>query len=187
MFVVAVLAVIGIGVGVVAATTNQKIYGPSWGRFTAAFNGQVYDQRGRSSVRVGNACSSTSSSCSALRLTFPYSSYSNQPRPEWTGYLSPGYVTEWVVVDPGVVMRAVVAAAKPGLLGPGTAGLEPAVTEVEQRANGFSVVTLGPQCEPGFCMGERVVSNRQVVWVISAASGAAGPLDSFLDSFQPIG
>ena len=37
VFVVAVLAVVGIGVGVVAATTSQRVYGPSWGRFTVAF------------------------------------------------------------------------------------------------------------------------------------------------------
>jgi len=37
MFVTAILVVIGIGVGVVAATTSQKVYGPSWGRFSVAF------------------------------------------------------------------------------------------------------------------------------------------------------
>ncbi|MFZ2057473.1 MAG: hypothetical protein WAV54_08715 [Acidimicrobiales bacterium] len=33
----AVLAVIAIGVGVSASTWNQKLYGPSWGRFTVGF------------------------------------------------------------------------------------------------------------------------------------------------------
>jgi hypothetical protein len=42
MFVMAALSVIGIGVGVVAATTKPNVYGPSWGRFTAAFPGRVY-------------------------------------------------------------------------------------------------------------------------------------------------
>ena len=37
-----VLVVIAIGVGVLAATTNPRVYGPSWGRFTAAFGGRVY-------------------------------------------------------------------------------------------------------------------------------------------------
>jgi hypothetical protein len=41
MFVITALAVIGIGVGIVAATTNQNVYGPSWGRFTASFPGHV--------------------------------------------------------------------------------------------------------------------------------------------------
>ena len=41
MFVTAILVVIGIGVGVVAATTSQKVYGPSWGRFSVAFPGRV--------------------------------------------------------------------------------------------------------------------------------------------------
>ena len=41
VFVVTVLAVIGIGVGVMAASTNSTVYGPSWGRFTAAFDGSV--------------------------------------------------------------------------------------------------------------------------------------------------
>jgi hypothetical protein len=36
-FVVTVLMVIGVGVGVVVTTTGQRVYGPSWGRFTVAF------------------------------------------------------------------------------------------------------------------------------------------------------
>src|ERR1035441_8301829 len=40
-FVLAVLMVIAIGGSVVAATTSQKVYGPSWGRFTASFPGPV--------------------------------------------------------------------------------------------------------------------------------------------------
>ena len=41
VFVGAVLAVIGIGVGVIAAATSQQVYGPSWGRFSVAFSGHV--------------------------------------------------------------------------------------------------------------------------------------------------
>jgi len=37
VFIVIVLAVIGIGVGVVVTATGQRVYGPSWGRFTVAF------------------------------------------------------------------------------------------------------------------------------------------------------
>ena len=47
VFVVAVLTVVGIGVGVVAATTHQKVYGPPSGRFTAAFPGRVYESDSR--------------------------------------------------------------------------------------------------------------------------------------------
>ena len=41
VFIATVLTVIGIGVGVVAATTTEPVYGPSWGRFTATFPGRM--------------------------------------------------------------------------------------------------------------------------------------------------
>jgi len=40
-FVVAVLAVIAVGVGVVGVTETSKVYGPSSGRFSVAFFGHV--------------------------------------------------------------------------------------------------------------------------------------------------
>ncbi len=43
-FVVTVLAVIGIGVGVVAATTTEPVYGPPGARFTVTFPGRVNEQ-----------------------------------------------------------------------------------------------------------------------------------------------
>ena len=55
MFVIVVLVVIAIGAGVVAVTTNQKVYGPSWGRFTVAFPGRVYQYRGHTSVTGGSS------------------------------------------------------------------------------------------------------------------------------------
>ena len=45
MFILAVLVVIGIGVGVVAVTTSERVYGPSWGRFSAVFPGGVSEHR----------------------------------------------------------------------------------------------------------------------------------------------
>ena len=42
MFVVLVLAVIAVGVGVVAATTSQSVNGPSWGHFSAGFSFRVH-------------------------------------------------------------------------------------------------------------------------------------------------
>ena len=50
MFIMAVLVVIGIGIGVVAVTQTSKVYGPSWGRFTAAFPGRVYVSHTRQPV-----------------------------------------------------------------------------------------------------------------------------------------
>ena len=40
--VVSVLAVIGVGVGVVAVVQRPKVYGPPWGKFSAAFSGRVH-------------------------------------------------------------------------------------------------------------------------------------------------
>ena len=61
MFVITVLTVIGIGVGIVASTTNQKVYRPSWGRFSASFPGHVYSYQ------------------STTIIKFPYFSYSTGP------------------------------------------------------------------------------------------------------------
>jgi hypothetical protein len=44
LFIVTVLAVIGIGIGVVAATQTSKVYGPPGARFTVTFPGRVYEQ-----------------------------------------------------------------------------------------------------------------------------------------------
>ena len=41
VFIIAVLAVVAIGVGVMAGTQTSKVYGPSWGRFTASFPGRM--------------------------------------------------------------------------------------------------------------------------------------------------
>ena len=71
MFVIVVLVVIAIGAGVVAVTTNQKVYGPSWGRFTVAFPGRVYQYRGHTSMTGGS--SGATSFQSTLEFPFEYS------------------------------------------------------------------------------------------------------------------
>ena len=83
VFVVTVLAIIGIGVGVVAATTTQKVYGPSWGRFTAAFAGHVYQHQGHTSMAFLGSSTGSVPIENTLTLTFPDGSYSNVPQGHW--------------------------------------------------------------------------------------------------------
>jgi hypothetical protein len=172
MFVTAVLAVIAIGVGVVAATTNQTIYGPSWGRFSAAFMGHVYVQ----------------SSAYQARHTTSFI-YANQPWSGWVAYSALGIaappglrsviVTEGVTPTQSMSALRRLAEGEQRLLAPGH-------TNVTQ-ANGFTVVTIGPQCANGPCQAEMVVSNGRVVWDLLASNGSASAVEGFLDSFQPIG
>ncbi len=180
VFVVTVLAIIGIGVGVVAATTTQKVYGPSWGRFTAAFAGHVYQHQGHTSMAFLGSSTGSVPIENTLTLTFPDGSYSNVPQGHWVGDLP--HAAETVSVFKGLPMGPVVASLKKGFPGAG-------VTKVEQDANGLSVVTLGPRCAIGLCMDVDVVSNGQVLWTVAAVSSApaSAPVEAFLASFQPIG
>ena len=81
MFVVAVLVVIGIGVGVMADSANPTVYGPSWGRFTAAFDGPVKVVR-PSEIRF--ASQSLTESVAVLRAIGP--SGVKCAGGFWTGY-----------------------------------------------------------------------------------------------------
>ena len=86
-FVATVLAVIGIGVGVVVVAQAPRVYGPSWGRFTAAFSGPVYLRRGRTSTSynpLGGAGVPSPFHCT-VTLMFADLSYSNVQG--WVGYL----------------------------------------------------------------------------------------------------
>jgi hypothetical protein len=175
VFTLMVLMVIGIGVGVLAATTNQKVYGPTWGRFTAAFSGHIYEQRGRTSMDFAAIASFPFRRQSG---PFPVFSYSNVLSGYWVGTLP--YATESVTAIRGLPMQPVVAFTKRGFP---RAGL----IEVKQDANGFSVVTFGPQCSV-ICMGTKIVSKGHVLWtVVAVSSGSASSVENFLNSFQPIG
>ena len=180
LLVVAVLAVVAIGVGVVAATTNQKVYGPSWGRFTASFAGHVYQHQGHTSMAFLGSSSGSIPFENTLTLTFPDASYSNVPQGRWIGDVP--HAAETVSVFKGLPMGPVVASLKKGFPGAG-------VTQVEKDANGLSVVTLGPRCAIGLCMDVDVVSNGQVLWTVAADSSApaSAPVEAFLASFEPIG
>jgi hypothetical protein len=179
VFVLTVLAVIGVGVAVVAATQTSRVYGPSWGRFTAVFAGHVYQRRGHMSMAYAVGSSASSPFRSTLTLTLADYSYSNL-RGGWVGYLP--RAAETVSVIRGMPLGPAVADAKKGFPGAG-------VTEVKQDANGLSVITLGPQCAIGPCMALKVVSNGQVLWTVVAVSTAPSTalVESFLASFQPIG
>src|ERR1039458_2592590 len=84
MFVITVLTVIGIGVGIVAATTSQTVYGPSWGQFTASFPGHVYGTKEHAKIRF-----SGTPNASPISVTVTSFSYSNQPHFGWYAY-APG-------------------------------------------------------------------------------------------------
>ena len=178
-FVVTVLAVIGIGVGVVAAVQAPRVY-DLLGRFSAAFSGHVYQRRGQTSASyrpLGGAAVSSASQ-STLTLMFADLSYSNL-RGGWVAYVPPA--TETVLVAKGVPMRLVVVYAKRGFFGG-------RVAQVEQDANGFSVFTFGPRRLYGGWYDTRVESNGRVVWDVEAISTSSrSAAEAFLDSFQPIG
>lgn len=178
MFLMAILVVIGIGVGVLAATTSQKVYGPSWGRFTAAFTGHVYETQEHSTVRVSGG----------LTRTLTSFSYANQPHSGWFAYSPQGtpgvygaYDRYSVSVAEGMPMRQLASGDKKAFFGRG-------VTEDEQGANGLSIATIGPQCSDGECNAAEVVSNGRVVWNVEAFwEGPRSTVASFLASFEPIG
>ena len=172
MFIVAILVVIAIGVGVVAATTSEKVYGPSWGRFTVAFSERVYVQPTAYQARLTTSVV-----------------YANQPWSGWVAYSALGIaappglrsvlVTEGITPTQSMSALRRLAEGEQRLLAPGH-------TNVAQ-ANGFTVVTIGPQCANGPCQAEMVVSNGRVVWDLLASNGSASAVEGFLDSFQPIG
>ena len=179
-FVVTVLAIIGVGVGVVAAVQAPTVYGPSWGRFSAAFSGRVYQQRGQMSASYGPLGGAGVSSAfqSTLTLMFGDLSYSNL-RGGWVAYVPPA--AETVLVAKGVPMRLAVVYAKRGFVGG-------RVAEVEQDANGFSVFTFGPKRLYGGWYDTRVESNGQEVWIVEASSTSSkSAAEAFIASFQPIG
>jgi hypothetical protein len=161
MFITVVLMVIAIGVGVVAATTNQHVYGPSWGRFSASFPGHVYSYQ-------------------STTIKFPYFSYSTGPG--------------------SIVYPPLSNAARASLLGVSVVRgaqarqfadnerLFSGVAVQHQRANGFSVLTTGPLCTKGTCAVVEYILHGPVLWTLVAVSkGRVSTIESFLDSFQPIG
>ena len=190
MFVLAVLAVIGIGVVVVAATTGQLVYGPSWGRFSAAFAGRVFEHRGYGMVSVPGAPQDLTPFSSSVILRLPVFAYSTASTP-WIAYATGSYLSpneldvgvEGVIPAKlaDVVVRQTVSPMARVLFGP-------RVTEDEQAANGFSVITIGPQCSNGQCRAAQVISNGRVLWwLLAISAGPASTVERFLDSFRPLG
>jgi hypothetical protein len=78
MFMITVLIAIGIGVSVVAVTQTSKVYGPSWGQFTASFSGKVYVQP--SAYQAGHTTSVI---------------YANQPWSGWVAYSTRHHGPAW--------------------------------------------------------------------------------------------
>jgi hypothetical protein len=130
MLTVAVLVVIGIGVGVVAVIETQTVYGPSWGKFTAAFAGHVYQTKGALEDVVPRQANPES----GVRQVTSFS-YSNQPHFGWYAY-APGtggvysaYDQYSVSVSDGLPMRLVLDGDRKDFFRRG-------VTEDDQSKNG---------------------------------------------------
>ena len=185
VFVGAVLAVIGIGVGVIAAATSQQVYGPSWGRFSVAFSGHVQV------VHFGPIDSASYGDSLRYTTTFYYA---NQRFNGWVAYAPLSGVmlpTDLRAVVVAEVTRHVhgselatwqIAHPTGGYL----SGTRP--DKDRTVVNGLAVLTLGPRCGYGQCQAEIVVSNGRVLWdVLAASSGPASAVEGFLASFQPIG
>jgi len=173
MFVAAVLAVICIGVGVVAATTSQPVYGPSWGRFSAAFPGCVSErQLSPAIVAFGyQPSSSYSGGCTG-----------------WTGYapLSLPIEADSVTAFHGPVGNPYPSPIQ--VLAFKTVWFHKGVSEQQQSMDGLHVTSLGPQCASGSCRAVELVSNGRVAWTVTAISHRSkSAVESFLASFQPIG
>jgi hypothetical protein len=172
MFILAVLVVIGIGVGVVAVTTSERVYGPSWGRFSAVFPGGVSEHRvGPSVWAYGYAPSSGYLSFGAgwtayARLSLPTTVFSV------TALDSPVRSNYALSVDASLVR---------------TGWFHKGVAEDERHANGLHITTLGPQCVRRSCIAVELVSNGGVLWTLTAISPRSeDAVKDFLDSFQPI-
>jgi hypothetical protein len=180
-FVVIILSVIAIGVGIVASTTNENVYGPSWGRFTASFPGPVCGLP--FPIPRGSARYTETSP-----IYFETSSnLTHKCAIHWTGYAPLALPSSFDSVD--VWGRVVTASAMRGyvrldrlLLFNGHA------SEHVEHANGFVVITLGPECMRGSCSGVEYVSNGRVLWTLTAISpGSVSTVEGFLASFAPIG
>jgi hypothetical protein len=185
VFIATVLTVIGIGVGVVAATTTEPVYGPSWGRFTATFPGRM---RVIYSPPVPSA-----SFGDPLRYTTTFY-YANQHFNGWVGYapltgvLFPGNLRAVVVTEvtrhvrgSGLTTREIARPTGGYLSGPHA-------RQDKTVVNGLTVLTFAPRCRYGQCQAEMVVSNGRVAWdVLAASDGSLSAVESFVESFQPIG
>jgi hypothetical protein len=186
-----VLIVIGIGVGIVAATQTSKVYGPPWGRFIASFPGRIYQYRGHESVTTSYGPSAASSAFgSTLTLTFPYFEYSTASNPSiacapssscYPDELDAGVWAVLPATTAKVAARQWSRKVKKVFFGLGA-------TESERDGNGFAVVTIGPQCADRQCGTSEVVSNGRVLWELLAFSaGQPNTGENFLASFEPIG
>jgi hypothetical protein len=171
-FIIAVLVVIGIGVGIVAITQTSKVYGPSWARFTAAFTGHVYETEEHSTA--GGTITGTA----FYYATRPGHWFSYSPR---SGASYQKNLRAVSVMEPELPYQDAVLTFKRYFFRVG-------VTERVQDGQGWLISTLGPQCENGQCNVARFVSKGQVLWSMFAFSkGPVSTVEDFLASFQPIG
>ncbi|MGO9880696.1 MAG: hypothetical protein ACLPSM_15280 [Acidimicrobiales bacterium] len=180
MFTVAVLIVIAIGVGVVAATQNSKVYGPSWGRFTAAFPGPVCGLPFPIPLRSAMYTETSP-------IYFETSTnLTHKCAIDWTRYAPLVLPSS---LDSVEVYSQVAATATQGYVRLAKIELfHKGVREDVQNANGFVVTTLGPECMSGSCRVAEYVSNGRVLWTLMAISpGSGSKIESFLNSFAPIG
>ena len=165
-FVVTVLIVIAIGVGIVAATTSQTVYGPSWGRFTAAFSGLAHEER----LPVAEA------------LTNAY----------YYSFGGSGGWTSQVPFGDGVSAHHIAKVHLSQYVRETVFDLESAFpmrpTESTEHINGFQLTRLGPLCKGTNCQEDLFVLRSGTCWDVWAASAVGlGPVENFLASFQPIG
>jgi hypothetical protein len=180
-FVAAVLVVIAAGVGIVAGTTNQKVYGPPWGRFSASFSGLVSEQRYLPLLGV-----LPSGTAVILPTVVRFLAFGNFTG--WTGY-QPLTIVDLDSVWIERVPQARLTATVRQLVIVVKHGFRPMeVTPVERNANGFSVVTFGPRCMGSICQGALMVWKGRTLWILHASSpGRESQVQGFLDSFEPIG
>ena len=181
-----VLAVIGIGIAIIAATSNPIVYGPPGEHFTVAFGGPVHTYRSDPTLVVnGNQL-----------LTLHQSSvmYSTQRmNVGWTGY-APLHVQVprrnawvWVIGNGSAqLFRAELKAIAP------TTGSRAQLVTTGSSTSRQAV--LGRSCYrvieqlPRECAVAEVVTNDHSTWIVVATStGSMTAAKRFVASFQALG
>lgn len=169
LFVIVVLVVIAIGVGVVAVTQTSRVYGPSWGRFSTAFPGPVYEE--------------------SFRPPVPQPAMEYYSEGGWHSARSrlPGFsIAESVSAEDVRVHESAQGLREMFIDLKG--GIPELPTEHTQQVNGFLLTRLGPYCQGHFCQEVLIVLHNRTSWILSAGSLVGlGPVEAFMDSFQPIG
>lgn len=176
-FFISVLTVIAIGVGAVAAVPAAKLYGPSWGRFTAVFPDRVQERPATS--YLGQIAVDYDSS-----TIYEGQNHLLHGRTGTDDNVSVAQLSE---LSYKRVLREMALGLK-GALPSELPMPESQPPESAEHLDGFQFLRLGPLCRQSFCEELLIAVRDRTIWVLRAWSFVgSGAVESFVDSFQPIG